>query len=68
MYNGVARKLKKITHMKGRLLDQAVILFNCAPFQIGNFSQRKGFAPRGSEFFLLRAVLYGIEKSLYHNR
>ena len=29
---------KKVSHIKGRLLDQAVILFNCIPFQNGNFS------------------------------
>ena len=28
----------KITHIKGRLLDQTVVLFNCVPFQNGNFS------------------------------
>ena len=33
MGNGVARTLKK-----GRLLDQAMILFNYVPFQNGNFS------------------------------
>ena len=27
-----------VTHIKGRLLDKAVILFNCVPFQNGNFS------------------------------
>ena len=31
--NGVAR-----THIKWRLLDQAVDLFNCVPFQNGSFS------------------------------
>ena len=30
------------------------------PFQNGNFS-KKEFAPRGSEFFPLRAVPYGVE-------
>ena len=35
----------KVTHIKGRLLDQAVILFNCIPFQNGNFSESKEFAP-----------------------
>ena len=29
---------EKVTHIKGRLLDQAMILFNCVPFQNGNFS------------------------------
>ena len=29
---------EKVTHIKGRLLDQALILFNCIPFQNGSFS------------------------------
>ena len=29
---------EKVTHIKGRLLNQAMILFNCVPFQNGNFS------------------------------
>ena len=29
---------EKVTHIKGRLLEQVVILFNRAPFQNGNFS------------------------------
>ena len=58
--NGVARTLKKSAHNKGRLLDQAVILFSCVPFQNGNFSERKEFAPRGSEFFPLRTVPCGL--------
>ena len=28
---------QKITHINGRLLDQAVVLFNCVPFRNGNF-------------------------------
>ena len=57
--NGVARTLEKITHIKGRLLYQAVILFSYfynMPFKKQNFSESKEFAPRGSEFFPLRAV------------
>ena len=42
--NGVARTLIKHTHVKGRLLDQAVIFFNCVPFQNGSFYKRKEFA------------------------
>ena len=34
----VARVLKKLRTSKGDLLDQAVVLFNCVPFQNGNFS------------------------------
>ena len=29
---------EKVTHVKERLLDQAVLLFNCIPFLLGNFS------------------------------
>ena len=36
--NGLARTLKKVTHIKERLLDQAVILFYCVLFHNGNFS------------------------------
>ena len=54
-----SQNAEKATHIKGRLLDQAVILFNCVPPQNGNFSLRKEFAPRGSKFFPLRAVTYG---------
>ena len=46
----------KSAHIKGRLLYQATILYNYVPFQNRNFSERKEFAPRGSEFFSLRAV------------
>ena len=45
-----------------------MIIFNCVPFRNGNFSQRKEFAPRGSEFFPLRAVPYGMENHFYHIR
>ena len=40
--------------------------FNCLPFRNGNFSLMKEFAPRGSEFFPLRAVPYGMETHFYH--
>ena len=38
-----------------------MILFNCIPFHNRNFSLWKEFAPRGSEFFPLRAVPHGME-------
>ena len=62
--NGVARTLK-VTHIKGRLLDQAMILFNCVPFQNGNW---KEFAPRRSESLLYEQFLIHvvIENHLYH--
>ena len=33
-----SQNAEKVTHIKERLLDQALILFNCVPFQNGNFS------------------------------
>ena len=39
---------KKVTHIKGRLLYQAIILFNFVPFHNANFYERNEFAPRGS--------------------
>ena len=33
-----SQNAEKVTHIKGRLLDQAVILFNCDPFRNWNFS------------------------------
>ena len=33
-----SQNAEKIMHIKGRLLDQAMILFNCVPNQNGNFS------------------------------
>ena len=32
-----SQKAERVTHTKGRLLEQAMILFNCLPFQNGNF-------------------------------
>ena len=32
------QNVKKVTHIKGRLLIQTVILFNCVSFHNGNFS------------------------------
>ena len=33
-----SQNAEKVTHIKGRLLEQAVILVNFVPFQIRNFS------------------------------
>ena len=63
-----SQNAEKVTHIKRTLLDQEVILFNCVPFQNGNFSLRKELAPRGSQFFPLREVPYGIERHCYHIR
>ena len=36
---------EKATHIKGRPLDQAVILFNCIPFQMGTSFKGKNLLP-----------------------
>ena len=63
-----SQNAEKVTHIKERLLEQAVIIFNCVPYQNGNCSYRKEFAPRGSEFFPLKAVPFGMENHFYHIR
>ena len=32
---------KEVTHIKGRLLDQTMILFNCVPYRNWNFSKKE---------------------------
>ena len=59
---------EKVSHIKGRLLEQAVVLFNCVPFKDRNFLKRKEFAPRGSEFIPLRAVPCDMENYFYEIR
>ena len=41
---------------------------NCILFHNGNFSLRKEFAPTGSEFFPLRAVVFEMENHFHHIR
>ena len=53
-----SQNAEKITLIKGRLLDQAVILFNFVPFQNGNFSE-------GANSFL-RAIPHDMEDHVYH--
>ena len=33
-----SQNAEKVTRIKGRQLEQAVIIIKCVPFQIGNFS------------------------------
>ena len=61
-----SQNAEKDTHIKRRLLDQAVILFNRLPFQIDIFL--KEFAPRGSEFFTLGANSFLKERFHYKNK
>ena len=51
--------------IKGRLLDQAMILFNCIPFQMGTSLKAKNLLPEGAIFFPLRAVYYSMANHFY---
>ena len=74
--NGVARILKKSRTSKGdywikQLFSSIASLFKMGTSlkgKNGNFSERKEFAPRGSEFFPLRAVPHDMENHFYHIR
>ena len=45
------------THIKGRLLDQAMILFSFVPFQIGTSLKGKNLLPQGANSFLFEQFL-----------
>ena len=62
-----SQNAEKIHTSKGDYWIKQIVI-NCLPFQNGNFSKRKEFALRGSEFFPLKAILYGMENHFYHNR
>ena len=47
-----SQNAEKVTHIKWRLLDQAVVLFNCVPFQIGTSLKGKNLLPKGANSFL----------------
>ena len=47
-----SQNAEKVTHIKGRLLYQAVILYKYVPFQNGNFSEGKNLLPEGANSFL----------------
>ena len=52
-----SQSAEKVMHIKGRLLDQAMILFNCVPFQMGTSLKGKNLKgknllPEGANSFL----------------
>ena len=51
-YNGVALNAEKVRYIKRRLLDQAMILFNCVSFQIGTSLKGNNLLPEEANFFL----------------
>ena len=56
---------EKVTHIKGRLLYQAMILYNYVPFQNGNFSKRKEYSPRGKSYAYQRETTVSSNDSLF---
>ena len=56
-----SQNAEKTTHIKGRLLDQAMILFNCIPFQMGTSLKGKNLLPEGANSFLNKQflIVYG---------
>ena len=67
-HNSEVKNADNSTHIKGKLLDQAVIILIASLFIMGNSLKRKTkeFAPYGSKFFPSRAVSFGMENHLYH--
>ena len=43
---------EKVTHTKGRLLEQAVFLFNCVPLHMQTSLKGKNLLPEGANSFL----------------
>ena len=52
-----SQNAEKITHIKGRLLDQAMIFFNCVPFQMGTSLKGKNLPPEEANSFLYEQFL-----------
>ena len=51
-------KAEKVPHIKGRLLNQAMILFNCVPFHIGTSLKRKNLLPEKANSLGANSFLY----------
>ena len=57
MYQRRSQNAEKATHIRWRPLDQAMILFNCAPFQMGTSLKGKNLLPEGANSFLYEQFL-----------
>ena len=66
--NGVARALKKLRPLKRETTGSSSGSLQLRPVSKWELLLRKVFAPRGSEFFPLRAVSYGMDNHFYHIR
>ena len=56
-----SQNAEKVTHIKGRLLDQAMIPFNCDPIQMGTSLKEKNLLPEGASSFLYKQFLIVLE-------
>ena len=61
-----SQNAEKVTHIKGGLLDQAMFIFSCAPFQMGTSFKGKNLLPEGANSFLYEKILI-VWKSLLSN-
>ena len=52
-----SQNAEKVMHIKGRLLDQAMILFNCVHFQMGTSLKGKNLLPEGANSLLYEQFL-----------
>ena len=52
-----SQNAQTVTNIKGRLLDQATILFHCVPFQMGTSLKGKNLLPLGANSFLYEQFL-----------
>ena len=59
-----SQNAEKVTHIKGRLLDQAVILLIASLFIMGTSHIGKNLLPKGANSFLS----FGMENHFYHIR
>ena len=66
--NVVARTLEKDTHIKERLLDQTVILFNCVPFQNGNLLLKERICSQKGRILSFKSSSWRYGNHLYHIR
>ena len=52
-----SQNAEKVSHIKGRLLDQAMVLFIWVPFQMGRSLKGKNLLPEGVNSFLYEKFL-----------
>ena len=62
-----SQNAEKVAHIKGRLLDQAMIIFSCIPFQMGTSLKGKNLLTEGANSILYEQFLI-VWKIIYHNK